>query len=201
MNIAFDRSEKLFHFCRKMSAGKTLNKPLIVRITGPESTGKTTLSGLLARLFNGYLVEEVARAYLENKSGYTEADLRAIAKMQAAKEDESIRLASPGQFVFCDTGPEVIKIWSEYRFGRCHSDIEQLVRERTYAHTLLLYPDIDWQPDPLRENPQDREELFELYKSLLDRLHQPYTIITGRGKQRTTLAEKVISRLAEKNNP
>ena len=59
---------------------------------------------------------------------------------------------------------------------------------RQYDLWLLCKPDLPWEPDPLRENPDDRERLFERYEELLDQLGKPYAVISGAGELRTLLA-------------
>ena len=67
-----------------------------VRVVGPESSGKTTLSRALAERFDGTWVAEFARGYLEARSGQlVPADLPVIARGQAASEDHLARLAGP----------------------------------------------------------------------------------------------------------
>ena len=51
---------------------------------------------------------------------------------------------------------------------------------------LYLLPDIDlpWQPDPLREHPDKRKELFNLYLDELKKRNLPFEIVNGFGQQR-----------------
>ena len=44
---------------------------------------------------------------------------------------------------------------------------------------LLCTPDIPWIPDPFRENPHDRDQLFDIYHQELTGLGNPFVIITG----------------------
>ena len=54
-----------------------------IAITGPESTGKSTLAEKLAKHFNTDYIPEYSRTYLENFEGqYTENDVVEIAKAQ-----------------------------------------------------------------------------------------------------------------------
>lgn len=139
-----------------------------ILITGPESSGKTTLAQQLAASLGGVYVAEVARAYLEARDGrYTEADLPVIWQQQAAAEDTA--RASSAAFVICDTGPEVIRIWAEVKYGRCPEAILRASEERYYDLVLLCAPDLPWVADPLRESPElsDRLELFNCYLAIL----------------------------------
>ena len=71
-----------------------------------------------------------------------------------------------------DTDLITLKIWSEYKYGRCDKWIlTQIEKQKTEKRFYLLcQPDIPWQADKQRENPNDREELFEIYKQELDDL-------------------------------
>lgn len=140
-------------------------------ITGPESSGKTTLCKNLAKHFKLSFSKEFARFYLEkNGYNYNQSDLLEIAKGQLLSEKNQQIL---------DTDLITIKIWSEYKYGSCDSWIlekinEQKLEQRFY---LLCKPDIPWQSDPLRENPDNRDELFEIYKKELEKLGWSYSII------------------------
>jgi len=59
---------------------------LVICLTGPESTGKTTLAAALAAEFDLPLVEEAARGYLRGRTAYDREDLLAIAELQLAAE-------------------------------------------------------------------------------------------------------------------
>ncbi|MFM8449680.1 MAG: AAA family ATPase [Haliscomenobacter sp.] len=137
-----------------------------IAVTGPESSGKTTLALALADALDAAYAEEYARAYLQERDGqYTESDLMAIARGQQALEDALV--ATGRSFHLCDTDMVVLKVWSEFRFGRTDSFIDLAVRQRRYDLTLLCLPDIPWQPDPLRENPDDRMVLLAHYRRAL----------------------------------
>jgi nicotinamide riboside kinase len=61
--------------------------------------------------------------------------------------------------------------------------------EQQSAHLyLLMYPDLPWQDDPLRENPQNRLEIFDLYHCLLTEYHLPFEVIKGQDDTRLSTA-------------
>ena len=137
-----------------------------VVITGPESTGKSWLAKTLARHYNMPYVEEYARLDLKQTGGkYEEKDLLEIARGQAVLE-EQVRQQKP-KFILCDTSIEVIRVWSEWKYGRCDPQILALAKKQRPDLYLLLKTDVPWLPDPLRENPDDREELFAYYQKIL----------------------------------
>lgn len=131
-------------------------------LTGPESTGKSTLAKQLAQVYNTVWVPEFARVYLEGLNRpYREDDLLKIA--QGQKDLESFFYKKSNQYLFCDTSMLVMKIWSEYRFGKCDPWIlEQLENEKNTAY-ILCETDVPWEYDEQRENPYNRNELYEKY--------------------------------------
>ena len=94
-------------------------------ITGPESSGKTTLSQQLAKEFNGEYIPEFAREFLlERKGIYTQKDLDLIAEGQKQLWEK----VSKHSLVFCDTEMIVMKIWSEFKYGSCSEKIKEIVK-------------------------------------------------------------------------
>lgn len=171
-------------------------EPRRIVITGPESSGKTTLARALARLYSAPWVDEMARGYLANKDGhvYVEADLLGIARLQLMEEDqraaEAVENESP--LLFCDTDLITIRIWGEEKYGRSDPWIMQQTESRRYDLWLLCAPDMPWEPDPLRENPHDRDRLFEMYERTLNQLAKPYAIVRGAHEERMRGAMKAI---------
>ncbi|UXX78408.1 ATP-binding protein [Reichenbachiella carrageenanivorans] len=170
---------------------KISKSPFKVVITGPECSGKSTLSKQLSEYFEQPWVTEYARTYLsEIQRPYQESDLLEIAKGQIEQEDQL--LASDNAIVFIDTSLEVIKVWSEWKYDRCDAFIQEQLSARAVDLYLLLSPDMAWEDDPLRENPHDRSLLFDIYKKEIEALGSPYEIISGHGLIRTKRAIKSI---------
>lgn len=169
-----------------------------IAIVGPESSGKTSLCEALVVHFSCLLVKEYARAHLEEHGPkYTEHELLSIAKGQMLAEAETEKLAEEAevQLIFCDTDMITIRIWSEEVFGRCAPELIALSEQRHYDHWLLCRPDIPWESDPLRENPHDRDRLFDVYEAMLKELGKPYTIIEGEREQRLAAAVKAVDQV------
>jgi nicotinamide riboside kinase len=156
---------------------------LKIVLTGPESSGKTTLSQQLAQWFDCQWVPEFARSYLDGlERPYVQADLLEIAKGQIAAEERALQPAAG--YVFFDTSIEVLKIWSNVRFGNCPAWIDEQCRQRRHDLYLLCLPDLPWQPDPQREDPGNRDFLLEQYRQELKALEAPFFEIGGSGKDR-----------------
>ena len=166
-----------------------------IAITGPESTGKSTLAEQLAQHYNTVWVPERARTYLDELGGkrYTEKDLLEIARQQLVLEDELTPKANG--LLFCDTELLVMKIWSQVKYGHIDPWIMEQLGQKRYNHYLLLYPDLPWEPDPQREHPHLREQMFRLYQGELKKLKRPYTIIQGEGEDRLKAAIKAVDKL------
>ncbi len=181
-----------------MEKGSTNRTTGIVKIavTGPESTGKSTLAEQLAGKYKTIWVPEFARDYLTRQNGtYSEYDLLNIATGQLEAEKKSMEIANG--LLFCDTELLVIKIWSLVKYGRCHPFILQQIDKQSYAHYLLCDIDIPWTDDPLREHPDFREELFQMYESELISYGFPYTIIQGNSEERILKAAQIIDSLTD----
>jgi NadR type nicotinamide-nucleotide adenylyltransferase len=165
-----------------------------IAITGPESTGKTQLTEDLAVYFKTNWVIEYAREYLESLEGnYTIEDILSIAKGQLDKEEEIARKTKG--LLFTDTDLTVTKIWSEVVFNSCPAWIEKMFVQHRYDLYLLCYPDIDWEADPLRENPDDRLYLFDRYRKELENAGFNFAIVKGRGDERLENAINFVNRL------
>lgn len=161
---------------------------------GPESTGKTTMSRLIAEKLNEPWVPEFAREYLEKTNGtYQKGDLLQIAKGQLESEEEKTNVAS--KYLFCDTDLIVIKVWSEHIYKGCDEWILNQIDSRNYDHYFLCKNDFPWKADSLRENPSDGDYFFELYYKTLIKLNKSFQILEGSIDNRLKTIEKTLVEL------
>ena len=85
---------------------------LRIAITGPESSGKTTLASALSEHYKVFFIPEFAREYLEKTKGkYTLEDLDSIARGQLKS-----LLSCENKIIICDTDFSVLEIWSQYKY-------------------------------------------------------------------------------------
>ena len=166
-----------------------------IAITGPESTGKSTLAEKLARHFNIGFIPEYSRTYLENFKGqYTENDVVEIAKGQynLILEDER---KNP-EILIADTETIVCKIWVEYVFKHSNETIVNILKQQNFDLYLLCDIDLPWVYDPLRENPslEERKELFDIYKNTLTKMNVPFEIVNGDDEERVNNAINIINK-------
>ena len=176
-------------------------------IIGPESTGKSTLCEGLAAHYHTEWVREYAREYLlTNGTAYSYDDLSTIAKGQLALEDAGAAGLGEGegatgadQVLFIDTDLYVMKVWSEYVFGRCEPWILKEIVARHYDGYLLCRTDLPWTKDELREYPDlaTRERLYHIYKDILINQPVPWVEIGGQAGERLQNAIQAVARLTD----
>lgn len=164
-----------------------MRKSQFIIITGPESSGKSTLTNYLAKYYQMPMVDEVARQFLPGLGRpYNYSDLIEIARLEAVNLLNYRFAKAP--VIFVDTWLVVMRIWMEVRYGKCEPWIRTLPELYSDAHYLLCTPDLPWEYDPLRENPDNRWELFEMYENVLNQHGLNYTIIEGVEQNRYDLA-------------
>lgn len=162
-----------------------MSKVKKIVVIGPESTGKSTLSAAMARELDTLWVPEYARAYLEQLGRpYTYEDLLAIAKGQIDTEDQLS--AKANKHIICDTDLQVIKVWSNAKYNRCHRWVLEQIASRKYDLYLLTNIDTIWEDDPLREHPapEERAYFYNLYSDIVQNSGLPWVNISGSHEER-----------------
>lgn len=170
-----------------------MDKQLKIAFTGPESSGKTTMAELIAKVYSTTFIPEYAREFLKDKTTYTLADLDVIAKKQV-----ELCKTSKNKLVISDTEMAVMLIWSQEKFKEVSPIIQHLWELQDFDHLFLCAPDIPWEADKLRENPLDRERLFQLYEELLTKNNCSFSILRGSLNQRIIDCKKQIELLLKK---
>ena len=143
-----------------------------IAFTGPESSGKTTMSKWLSEQLSFDFVNEYAREYLSKKTDYNLEDLNKIAIEQYRRNDAS------GNLVI-DTEMLVMKVWCEEKYNSCSDQILEFFGRQKIDFYFLCKPDIPWKYDPLRENPLDRDRLFMKYEENLNEQGYDYAVLEG----------------------
>ncbi len=163
-----------------------------IAIVGPESTGKSTLSQLLAKHYKVSWVPEYARYYCENLvTDYTLQDEANMFYGQVALEDAILSVAE-SDFIICDTTFVTVKIWSDEVLGKTPQEVLDTLPKRPYDLYLLMNIDLPWQDDPLRDFPNQREYFMEIWHKELQALNANYIVISGLGDERVANAKKAI---------
>jgi NadR type nicotinamide-nucleotide adenylyltransferase len=164
-----------------------------IALIGPECTGKSTLAKELATHYNTVSVAEYARQYCEQlKRPYTIDDIEYIARKQLIIEQEFITKAN--KFIFSDTELIISKVWADDVFKTVPHWIAENIRPAQYDLYLLMFPDITWQNDTVRENGNRREYFFDKYKTELENIDATFYVISGFGMTRFKNAVNVINK-------
>ena len=168
---------------------------------GPESTGKTTMSEILAKHYNTVWVAEYAREYLQDKwnnerKTCEDSDLIPIAKGQIALENALAKKAD--KVLICDTDLLETKVYSEaYYGGYAHPTLDKFALENQYDLYLLTNIDTPWEADDLRDRPDQREEMYKAFEDALIKYNRPFIELNGSIKERTEIAIIAIDKLLE----
>ena len=173
--------------------------PIIkIAIFGPESTGKTTLATQLAEYYKTVWVPEFARDYLQEKldsgRGICDIDdMLPIAYGQTKIENESALIAN--RYLFCDTNLLVTKVFSELYYNFCDSLLDKAARTHQYDLFFLTDIDVPWEDDGLRDSPEGRESVFEVFKQSLIDNRKPFITISGDKETRLKIAVAIVENL------
>ncbi|WP_224491225.1 AAA family ATPase [Robertkochia flava] len=173
----------------------------LVRVVlyGPESTGKTTLARRLAQHYQTEWVPEYARDYLQDKWDREKQvcqpeDIIPIAEGQMHLENTLGEKAD--KVLILDTNLLVTRVYSEaYYNGYVDPLLEKYAIENKYDLYLLTYIDTPWVADDLRDRPDQREEMFNMFEKTLQKYDKPYVILTGTEEERFAKAVRLIDKL------
>ena len=164
-------------------------------LTGPESTGKSMLGMALAEHYGLKCVPEFARYYLEkNGKEYNFNQLLEIARGHKVFQRQAVE-DYKGSIIFYDTDLINFHIWTKLVFHQSHKWIdEEMEKEQDHLY-LLLYPDIPWTHDPLRENPNNRHHIYDHHLRTIANLKRKYRVIKGNGDIRIRNAIKAVDEM------
>lgn len=153
----------------------------LICLTGPESSGKTSLAKILAKRFRGVWLPEYARSYLTSPE-YDTDDLLKITREQRERELSFVK--SEPSIGFLDTDLLNIRIWWDVRIGSIPREIDEHLKSQAERGYILLRADLPWEYDELRDPNLDRERLFERHRETLEQFGFKYLIVEGRDEDR-----------------
>ncbi|MBK6731073.1 MAG: ATP-binding protein [Bacteroidetes bacterium] len=163
---------------------------LNIIITGPESSGKTTLAEALSQSLQLPLIPEYAREYLlalDRK--YTLDDVLHIGKQQM----QTFTQTKNTQAIIYDTDVLTTIIWLQDKFNYNNSAFNDFWNKESNCIYLLCKPEFIWEEDPLREDEGRSDILYEIYKSHLITAGKKYFEISGNQSQRIQYAKEIIA--------
>jgi len=162
-----------------------------ILVTGPESTGKTTISEYIAEHYDGIYIPEFAREYLEiHGPDYQEEDLLFFAKETIKRYHNT----NKAKLEIYDTSMIDIVVWSLYKYGRCDTKIEDMTKQLDFDLILLATPEVPWTNDPLRENESNRQDLYDLFIMKLKELEKEFVILESDRVGREEHVKEIINR-------
>jgi len=174
-------------------------KPQRICLIGAECSGKTTLAQALAAHFGGLWVPEHLRVFCEQQGRTPRADEQA-AIMRAQFDQEEQVAAQAMQtgcaYVFCDSAPLLTAVYSDFYFSDPSLfDCAHALHAR-YALTLVLPPDLPWQPDGLqRDGAAVRDAVHARLQHALQIMHVPQIEVAGLGDARLQAAIEAVETL------
>lgn len=166
---------------------------------GPESTGKTTLAKQLATHYKTVWVPEYAREYLQEKWDKQGEicqleDLVPIGEGQMQLENTLGKEAN--NVLICDTDLLETKVYSEAYFdGYCDPELEFHALHNQYDLYLLTDIDVPWQPDDLRDRPNERKKMLNLFEASLKKYQRSFITLSGAKEKRFKTAVFHINKL------
>lgn len=160
------------------AVGRTRSGLTRIVVTGPESTGKTTLAQSLAEHYHAPWIPEYARDYAEKSAmPLTSRDVTPIARGQIAREEAVFETASG--IVILDTDLVSTVVYAGYYYGTVPSWVEQAASERLADLYLLCDIDVPWVADAVRDAQHQRGQLHEAFVTRLSTLAATVQLIVG----------------------
>lgn len=168
---------------------------------GAESSGKTTLSRLLAERHRTTWVPEYGRDYTIAKidagtnDHWDSDDFVVIARRQGELEDDTAEGAGP--LLFCDTDAFATAIWHERYLHFRHRDVEAVADARRYDLYVLCGIDVPFESDGVRFSEHIRPWMQQRFRDGLRvrPFHEPWLELTGPVDERVVALESAIERL------
>ena len=166
---------------------------LKVVILGTESTGKTTLTELLAKHYNCSFVTEAGRDIIADSTNFTFNDLQLVATEHAKRITEAILGASP--LVIIDTDIHITKSYALFAFNGSLPVDNTIYNINLADLYLYLNNDVPYYQDGTRLNKSDRDLLDQSHREVLANHHINFVEISGDWQTRFEKAISEVSKL------
>lgn len=169
-----------------------MKQAIRVAVVGAESTGKTTLTRLLAAEFKTRWVPEYGRAYTSSRElvPWTTAEFIHIAQRQAMNEN-----LAGWRLAFCDTDLMTTAIFHEVYMGYPSEELEAYARTRRYDLTFVLAVDFPFAEDDLRHDQEIQRAMDLRIREWLTTRPEPVVELSGSVEERLARARLAIAEL------
>jgi nicotinamide riboside kinase len=163
-------------------------------LTGPESTGKTTLARALAAGLRAPCVPEASRLLAEAMApeSLSAATVEPIARLTMRMADEA--LAHAPAFAVFDTDLVSTVVYARHYYDSCPDWIVVEARARRAEQYLLCLPDLPWIADGVRDQPTARDALLASFRAVLREISADAVEIHGVGEARLSAARAAVRR-------
>ena len=161
---------------------------------GSESSGKTSLASQISKKFEILCCPEYVREYLALRnlapnrkniiSTYNDILPMAVGQAALEKSFENYSLQTNKNLLIYDTNIETNWIYSKFYYKKTPIILDKLVTEQKYDFYFLMYPDIAWIADGLRDSPNNREAMHNLFKNYLIKNNRNFVEIRGNYESR-----------------
>lgn len=163
-------------------------------LTGPESTGKSTLARALSAELRAPCIPEASRLLAEAMAPepLSAATVEPIARLTMRMDDEA--LAHAPRFAVFDTDLVSTVVYARHYYGTCPEWIVQEARRRRGERYLLCLPDLPWIADGVRDQPAARDTLLASFRAVLTEIGADAVEIHGVGEARLSAARAAVPR-------
>jgi nicotinamide riboside kinase len=177
------------------------DRPLVVVLTGPESTGKTTIAAWLADRFGAPWSAEGARVYVDQRRGARDPvalgydTVSPIARVHVALEDAAAAEARRrgSRLVVRDTDLISTVAYSRALYGATPRWVVEAARARRGDHYLLCDVDAPWVVDHVRGESGDRFAMRDVFVQTLTEIECAFTELRGDWETRLREAEAIVA--------
>lgn len=168
-----------------------------ILVTGPESTGKSTITERLAQHFNTIGVQEYARQWIDNNNEeWVYADLDTFAQTQLEHIYWARRRAN--KIFFTDTDAIATEIFSKAYFDKVSHTVRSLARWQKDIHfAFLMDVDCPWVDDGQRDFPDQgvRQMMLNDHEQFLIDRKIPYLKLSGTWDEKFNTAVNKVNEL------
>ncbi|HWJ43885.1 MAG: ATP-binding protein [Gemmatimonadaceae bacterium] len=167
------------------------NSLVRICVTGPESTGKTTLARRLAELLRTAWVPEASRVYAERVGRpLVASDVSPIAREHIALADAGAATARDrvAPALILDTDLLSTIVYARHYYDAVPPWIEEAERARRADLYLLCDVDVPWIADGVRDRPTGRGAMFDRFHCALTQRGAAPVVVRGDWETRWALA-------------